>query len=115
MNEAEATKGIIAFYANVIDKDSNYVKFATAISNVASDSEHLSDEYERQGNVMDLMLHEFDRISFPDERNKSAWDMFREFDQDELTNWQLKTIIGVVKDHYPNVAKSCETIMREGC
>jgi len=113
----EATKGIIQFYAEALDKDMNSSRqeFSNKIFSLADDAEYM-DEEKRQLTIMEVMLHVFDDISMKDKTERSAWDSpeFRKMDSDVLTDWQLTQIQNSIRDHFPKVVQSCQTIIEEG-
>jgi len=116
-NLNEATKGIISFYGEALDKDMNSSRqeFSNKIFHLADDAEYM-DEQKRQLTIMEVMLHVFDDISMKDKRERSAWDLpeFRKMDSDALTDWQLKQVQNMIRDHFPKVAESCQYIIENG-
>jgi len=105
------TKEIIDFYSKGIEKYSPL--FSEKICSIAHDAEKLN-EVSRQILIMEDMMKVFDEVSCRDIKENSIWEMFKGFDEDELTNFQLETIKELVKIGYPNVAKSCDKIIKEG-
>ena len=105
-------KTIYEFYEKAIKK--NFQKFTDEICGIARIAEDL-EEKERQRYIMEDMMYVFDEISM-EGKGGYACELFNvkmnEFD--DLTNWQLKQIGGLVHDHYPNVMKSINTINEEG-
>jgi len=105
------TKGLIDFYTKGIEIVPG--TFEYKISNIASDIEKL-DEEERQCSIMEEMMLEFDKAAGIDSKEIFAADLFPNYDDDEITNWQLKIIKGICHDHFPNVVKSCDEIIENG-
>lgn len=107
---------IIEYYARAIDEDMNSSRqlFTTRIMDLADKAEN-QDEEERQEIIMNEMLtFVFDEVT-GDGRENPASMKFKNIDWDKLTEFQLKQVQNVCKEHFPLVYKSCETILVEGC
>ncbi len=102
-------RNIIDFYSKAIEK--NYQMFASEISNIAAEVEDIGDEGIRQQTIMEDMMEVFETISKEYVHEKPGWNMS---EADKLTDYQLKTIIGILNDHFPNVVNSCNIIIEEG-
>ncbi len=103
---------IISFYNKAIER--NHHDFYTAIHNIAYDAERV-DEEPRQQFIMGDMLLVFDKISMKKKKERYASEIFRGYDEDALTDFQLNVIKGCCHDHYPKVVESCTYIIENGC